>query len=245
MTVCNTKIIAFSGKKQSGKSSAQKFLIGAFMKQLGLIDSWAIDSNGELCIPTGDDEYGIYDIDEPHDVNINHVWPHVRPINFADPLKEIAIQILGLEPEQVYGSEEQKNTPTHLLWENLPENHKKTGNMTGRDVLQYLGTDIFRRWYNNVWVDTLLRTLNRTKPEFAIISDLRFPNELHALKSLGANCILLLRAPFQDSHSSENMKLSREDFSLVIDNSNLTMEEKHIGIFKHLRRDGIFNFDLG
>lgn len=41
--------------------------------------------------------------------------------SFADDLKEFCINVLGLRREQCYGSEEEKNSPTKYMWENVPE----------------------------------------------------------------------------------------------------------------------------
>jgi hypothetical protein len=41
--------------------------------------------------------------------------------SFADDLKEFCINVLGLRHEQCYGSEEEKNSPTKYLWDDVPE----------------------------------------------------------------------------------------------------------------------------
>lgn len=50
------------------------------------------------------------------------LWrPEAQEFSFADSLKRMCIDILGLEEWQVYGTDEQKNTPiSHLLWDNFP-----------------------------------------------------------------------------------------------------------------------------
>lgn len=43
----------------------------------------------------------------------------VQECSFADTLKDFCIETLGLTYEQCYGSDEQKNSPTHYYWENV------------------------------------------------------------------------------------------------------------------------------
>jgi hypothetical protein len=49
----------------------------------------------------------------------------VHITSFATPIKEFCKDILGLTHEQVYGTEEQKNTPTHIKWDTMPDEIKK------------------------------------------------------------------------------------------------------------------------
>jgi len=45
----------------------------------------------------------------------------VKRYSFADGLKNFLVDIMGLRHEQVWGTDEQKNSKTSYLWENLPE----------------------------------------------------------------------------------------------------------------------------
>lgn len=45
----------------------------------------------------------------------------VKKYSFADGLKNFLVDVMGLRPEQVWGTDEQKNSKTQYLWENLPE----------------------------------------------------------------------------------------------------------------------------
>ena len=72
------------------------------------------------------------------------------------------------------------NDFTRLFYSSIPK-----GFMTGREVLQYVGTNIFRKMYNNVWVDATLRLIQEEQPELAIIADVRFPNEVEGVQKAG------------------------------------------------------------
>lgn len=80
---------------------------------------------------------------------------------------------------------------------------------TVRELLQVIGTDMFRGLWENVWVNA---TINKIKQVLAddpsavvLITDVRFPNELKAIQDMGGFVMRLTRAPFADAdqHSSE------------------------------------------
>lgn len=131
------KIVAFSGKKQAGKSTAGNFLFGLEMWSIlhpetrePLISKFRIDEKGRLIIPVdfgpekGGIQEGIFDpVSREPAVQIflsELVWPHVKMYSFADVLKEISMALFGLTDKQCYGSNEDKNTYTKLKWANMP-----------------------------------------------------------------------------------------------------------------------------
>ena len=72
----------------------------------------------------------------------------IKIYNFADPLKQLCIDILGLTEEQCYGTDDNKNEKVECYRNYAPDG---SGRMTARQVLQYVGTDIFRKMQHNVW----------------------------------------------------------------------------------------------
>lgn len=134
-----TQIIAFSGKKCSGKDTSANFILGSVMKQNGLIKDFKITRQGKLYvtdIKENLDHAGIFDYDS------NTQWMNkfkhhylnrlVKLYSFADCLKkDICMKMLGLTYEQCYGTDEQKNGLTHLKWEDMP------------GVVTNVGLDIF------------------------------------------------------------------------------------------------------
>jgi hypothetical protein len=164
----------------------------------------------------------------------------------ADPLKRVAIDLLGLPEEKVYGTDEDKNEITHLLWENMPGittvdyfskgyadvGHKtfgveyhEPGSMTIREVLQYVGTDIFRKMVPDVWMDALLRRIEKEQPKIALVSDVRFDNEIVGLQEAGGNVIGLTRnSSSTDGHKSEQINLDL--CSTVLDNADMSIKEQ-------------------
>jgi hypothetical protein len=106
----------------------------------------------------------------------------------------------------------------------------KTGLMTARELMQYVGTNIFRKLYNDIWVEACLNKIQDEASEFAIITDCRFPNEVLAGKGVGAKVVRLTRNPNpMDSHDSEMAldkdKFDWDNFDLIIDNESMSIEE--------------------
>lgn len=105
-------------------------------------------------------------------------------------------------------------------------------NYTFRQLLQIVGTDLFRnQLHENVWVNSLfadyLPTYNTkhpitvdTAPKW-IITDVRFPNEAEAIKKRGG---ILIRVnnpdylPYENEHLSETALDSYDGFDYIIEN---------------------------
>ena len=60
-----------------------------------------------------------------------------------------------------------------------------------RQFLQYVGTNWGRKQNKNMWIDLVLK--NTPENEYVFLSDLRFPNELKALRENGWYCVKLVR----------------------------------------------------
>jgi len=90
-------IIALSAKKQGGKNTAAKVIPGVAATALGVVGS----------------DFPVLDRERLPD----GFW---KEFSFADPLKEFCMDVLGLSCESCYGSDEEKNAPTHIMWEDMP-----------------------------------------------------------------------------------------------------------------------------
>lgn len=201
-------ILGISGKKQSGKSTTGNFIISIKLAKLGIAQKIDIDSEGRIVVSDlfGDTNYaGILDtVNRKNDYMLKKLYeildPHVKVYSFADPLKQdICMNILGLTYEQCYGSDEEKNKLTDLTW---PDSNKQ---MTARDIMQYVGTDIFRKMKQDVWASAMLKRIQKEKPQIALITDCRFPNEVSSIKDAGGLVMRLTRKPFYSDHLSETI----------------------------------------
>ena len=79
------KIIAFSGKKNSGKNACANFVFGNFLKQTNMIKDYAVneETDGKLVIQTIDDKEGIFYIDDRtpaiREYLEEQIYPVMRP----------------------------------------------------------------------------------------------------------------------------------------------------------------------
>lgn len=156
--------------------------------------------------------------------------------NFADPLKkDICMNILGLTHSQCYGEDIHKNELVNCFWDGKQ--------LTAREVMQFVGTDIFRKMQNNVWADSTIKKIVTEKPGLAIIADCRFPNEVSAIKNAGGIVIKLTMNPFNSDHESETaldmQNYDHSNFDLVINNDSINLEEKNTIIKNFLIYKGI------
>jgi hypothetical protein len=210
-----TKIIAFSGRKQSGKSTAGEYV-------QGLIRS----INPKI---------------------------NIKTYSFADPLKRnICIDLLGLTEQQCYGSDEDKNSLTNVRWENMPNydiswtydsGYDPSGFMTARQVMEFVGTRIFRKMKDNIWVEATLNEIKKDNADIAFLLDNRFPNEVDAVLNTGGFVIRLARDPFRSWAEPEvaldPIKYDWTKFSCIIDNQDCTIDEKNYLIKRFLINQGI------
>jgi hypothetical protein len=104
----------------------------------------------------------------------------VRIISFASKLKDICNQLYswdGLRDEAFYETEEGAA---------LRDIKLQTLNMTPVEVWIAMGTPAVREnVYQNTWIDYALR--GNDESDALIITDVRFPNEVQAIRDLGWN----------------------------------------------------------
>jgi hypothetical protein len=147
----------------------------------------------------------------------------VKLYAFADRLKQdICINILGLLHNQCYGTDDQKNTITNICWQGK--------NLTAREVMEVVGTDIFRGLKVDVWTSSTLSLINKEKPDLAIVTDVRFPDEVSSIKEENGLVIRLTRNPFNSNNYIENAldikNYNWSNFDYIIDNKDSFQEEK-------------------
>lgn len=187
-------IIAFAGRKQSGKTTACEFTANVFSQ-------------------TTQQNSAIY--------------------NFADPLKKMCIDIFGLTYEQCYGTDDQKNEYVNCKW---PDSEEV---MSAREVMQYVGTNVFRKMQHNVWSEATIRKIKDENLPLALIADCRFPNEVKAVRSAGGLVVKLHRNIYNSSHESETAldedRYDHGNFDMIIDNSNLSIADKNKLIYDFLK----------
>ncbi|MAF25453.1 hypothetical protein CL634_07755 [bacterium] len=245
-------ILGLSGVKQSGKTTTANFIHGYQMRYNEVIEKFLMDEEGNLIVNTftTDDDgervdgVGVLDINR-RDIEFiefasQMIWPYVRSFSFAEPLKSIAIQLFGLTEAQCFGTEEEKNTPINIKWEDVPTGGASysEGFMTAREFLQYFGTDVCRKIKDDVWVSLCINQIKLSGTQLAIIPDCRFKNEAEAIKEAGGKVIRFTRRPHEDSHASETDLDNYDKFDAVIDNANRNIDETNMKVMEVLREWG-------
>lgn len=234
-----TKIIGISGRKQAGKNTCANYIVGDVLKQKNMVKDFEINNDGQLTINTinanGKEGWGIFDVLRKDDLFVEYadreLWPYVKIYHFADSLKNICVKLFGMSLEQAYGTDEDKNTNTDMLWENMPENHNnQTGYITARDFMQHFGTNIIRKMKDSAWVDATISLINNEESQVAIIPDVRFPNEVNAIHKAGGIVIRLTRNIHNSDHRCETALdpdvFGWEQFDFILDNNERSI--KHL-----------------
>lgn len=139
--------------------------------------------------------------------NIEGLWEVKR---FAGKVKQIASILTGI-PVADFEKIEVKNSKLGPEW----------NYMTVRELLQKLGTDAIRdKLHLNAWVNALFSDY---QPSYDwIITDMRFGNELCAVKERGGITIRLTRnvpASFKIANHISETALDHASFDFVIENN--------------------------
>ena len=245
----NKLIVIISGKKQSGKTSLGKFIFTEFVNHKIGRKRLEIEKFGKDVFVIDTFNNKKITIDSPGgDINTFASTYSVKLYSFADPLKEFCINTLGLDHEQCYGSDDDKNSHTHIPWSGIPlEVRKKyakikktgemklpNGNISARNIMEIVGTDFMRQMDPNCWSRSTLNKIEKDNYDLSIILDARFPNEVSMGMEIGAKSIRLLRNTGKSMTIPEIAldNFPHGEYSLVYDNQKKTMQDSHRDIKK-------------
>lgn len=143
---------------------------------------------------------------------------HFKKYAFATPVKEICQIMFHLKPEQMTDPILKEIVDTR--WDLSP-----------RQLMQKVGTDMIRdMWGHDFWLKHMdLRISNNDN---IVISDVRFPNEAHWIKSHGGFLIRILNTDSQyhvDTHPSETLQSHiHQDISIVNHKNGIPDFHQHI-----------------
>lgn len=268
-----TRILAFAGTKQAGKTTAANFIHGYQLRANNIINNFGILDDGRLTVSTvvrdnnGNESNSTGVILDIHRNDTEfaewasyNMWPYVKTYSFASVLKEISTGLFELKREGIYGNNAQKNTNTHYRWEDMPgvvsdENALKStvvkrliddgtlvyhepGKMTHREFLQWFGTKICRKIYDDIWLENALQRIAAEQPLIAVIDDCRFVNEVNAVQKAGGKVIYLTRCLYDDTDISEKEIRRHNNFDYVIDNAEKNIHETNVEIMQALESWG-------
>ena len=164
---------------------------------------------------------------------------------FAGKLKQIASLLTGIAVEK-FEDQEFKKTLLGDEWGTVKENVlnaipvfedvKFNHMMSVRELLQKLGTEAMRdRLHENVWVNALFADYKLTRPNSSlgdlsltmpnwIITDMRFPNEMEAVKERDGITIKVVRPGTATGNHPSEIALDDAKFDYEIINDG-TIEE--------------------
>ena len=131
--------------------------------------------------------------------------------SFANTLKDAVANIFHWDRDMLQGQ-----TAESRAWREEVDDWwaERLGipHLTPRWVLQFFGTDVCRdNFSNDIWVASLERKLMQTKDNI-VISDVRFPNEIWAIKEAGGSIIRLQRGSLPswwDTARTDALKMDR------------------------------------
>jgi hypothetical protein len=231
------KIIGISGRKQAGKNTVANYIHGGVLLHNKMIEDFFVNEEGQLAVKTADTNsnygYGIFDVTRKDDQFIQYaereLWPYIKIYHFADPLKEMCINLFNLNPKHVYGNNDDKNSLTNLSWKDIPASNKTEGSPTVREFLEHFGTKIIRNIYHNAWSEYTIKKIVKEQSSIAVIPDVRFPNEIDAIKSHGGIVIRLTRniydSPSESESALDQSKYDWSNFDHIIDNSQSSLDD--------------------
>jgi hypothetical protein len=112
--------------------------------------------------------------------------------SFAATLKDAVAAVFGWDRELLEGrtTESRQWRETVDLWW---ANRLNMPDLTPRLVLQKWGTEVARKsWHDDTWIASLENKLHKTHNDI-VITDVRFPNEIRAIKNAGGIVIRVRR----------------------------------------------------
>lgn len=122
-----TQIIGIAGLKQSGKDTSCNYITMLKLAENGVCKNARINDQGKIEVS---DIFGekirnkdYFPLEAPYvnvDLLYNNEVQFCKKYALADALKSFLISTFGLEYNQLYGTDEEKNSKTHLRWQNMP-----------------------------------------------------------------------------------------------------------------------------
>lgn len=123
--------------------------------------------------------------------------PTFKKVAFADTVKDLVSILFGWDRQMVQGT-----TPESRKWrEELdPFWTKELGrDFSPRIAMQVMGTDLMRdHLHKDIWIICLKRKIMNQPNSNFVITDLRFPNEIMAIKEIGGKVIRVERGERPD-----------------------------------------------
>lgn len=206
-------VIGFGYRARSGKDTA----VAEIIKQRGLREPMSIFTNKE---EFNKDRYDI------------------RKYSFADALRKevdaamrraggaFSLLVENRPTHFVQANDNLIEFPDWVVLDEKPEFNEQYPLGKQRPLLQWWGTEYRRSIDPDYWVRQLAQQVELEKPQIALITDMRFPNEMAWVKQYGETVLVSRPDLPPATHASETALdgASLEEWSIVLENSG-TLEE--------------------
>jgi hypothetical protein len=166
--------------------------------------------------------------------------------SFAGALKDAVATVFGWDRELLEGL-----TPEARAWREQVDSwwakRLSMPNLTPRWVLQYWGTDVCRRaFHNDIWIAALENRLRQRKGN-TVISDVRFPNEIKAIRNAGGSIIWIKRGSLPDWYDCALLEnTTHEDEQWLLEDAHQLMPQRYPRV--HLSEwawvGSVFNYEI-
>lgn len=162
-----------------------------------------------------------------------------KKIYFALPLKKLVADLIHVNLEDINDLKNvEKNyrfgkldylflyRETGIPFKTIEEEMSKVSFKTVRQLLQFIGTDLIRKYQTNWHVNKIREIIRNDKDANYVIDDVRFKNELDLVRELGGVCWFIIRPKIDNvsNHESET-SLTWRDFGnkIIINDSSLEL----------------------
>lgn len=166
--------------------------------------------------------------------------------SFAGALKDAVATVFGWDRELLEGL-----TPEARSWREQVDpwwaKRLKMPKLTPRWVLQYWGTDVCRKaFHDDIWIAALENRL-RHRNGHTVISDVRFPNEIRAIRNAGGIIIWIKRGElpvWYECALTENT--THEDQQWLLEDAHQLMPQKYPSVHQSEWAwvGSVFNYEI-
>jgi hypothetical protein len=175
----------------------------------------------------------------------------IRRIALADPVKYFCQDYFRVPEKRLWGSNFEKEKwigkaidffDSHVCKEFDLDPDEPIGS---RQLLQFVGTEIFRKKIkNNFWIDLCIKRIQKSQADIICITDVRFENELEAIKNIGGKTIKLYRRTGlkEMEHDSESQidTVPDTEFDYIIPKEkNTNLKKLRKVLFSILTKEGL------
>jgi hypothetical protein len=149
-----------------------------------------------------------------------------RRDSFANTLKDAVSAVFGWDRVLLEG-----RTKEAREWREQRDDwwsNRLGKEITPRHILQYWGTEVCRQgFHDDIWIASLENKIRKTGDDI-VISDVRFPNEIKAIKNAGGKVVRVVRGPdpewYQDAW---NVNQGPTNMSWAISKSRMEHRKIH------------------